>query len=163
MNADPTSSPISIRVGTIKDAATIAVFNIRMAMETENVKLDPNIIERGVKRLFDDESRGTYYVAEIDGIVVGCLMITHEWSDWRDGDMWWIQSVYVSPDTRKLGVFRSLFAHVESLARAAEVVAIRLYVDRHNTKAKETYQRMGLEITEYDLMHKSLDGRSNRG
>ena len=67
MSADPTSSPITIRVGTIKDAATIAVFNIRMAMETENVKLDPNIIERGVKRLFDDESRGTYYVAEIDG------------------------------------------------------------------------------------------------
>lgn len=154
---------ITIREALPKDAATIAVFNIRMAMETENLRLDPNTIERGVKRVFEDKSRGEYYVAELRGVVVGCLMITHEWSDWRDGDMWWIQSVYVSPDARKLGVFRSLFAHVESLAREADVVAIRLYVDRHNAKAKESYQRMGLEITEYDVMHKSLNGNELRG
>lgn len=154
---------ITIRDATPKDAATIAVFNIKMALETENLRLDPNTIERGVKRVFEDKSRGDYYVAEIDGIVVGCLMVTHEWSDWRDGDMWWIQSVYVAPEARKLGVFKSLFGHVESLAQAAGVVAIRLYVDRHNDRAKQSYQRLGLELTEYDVMHKSLDGGAARG
>ena len=162
MNAEQPST-ISIRSATSKDAATIAVFNIRMAMETENLRLDPMTIERGVKRLFEDKSRGEYYVAEVRGEVVGCLMITHEWSDWRDGDMWWIQSVYVVPEARKLGVFRSLFSHVEALARDAGVVAIRLYVDRHNERAKQTYRKMGLELTEYDVMHKSLDGDGHRG
>lgn len=155
--------PITIRTATIKDAATIAVFNIRMALETENLRLDPNTIERGVKRLFEDRSRGEYYVAETGAEVVGCLLITHEWSDWRDGDMWWIQSVYVAPEARKLGVFKALFAHVERLAREAEAVAIRLYVDRHNERAKQTYRKMGMELTEYDVMHKSLDGGSAHG
>jgi ribosomal protein S18 acetylase RimI-like enzyme len=159
----PAPKPIAIRTATMKDAATIAVFNIRMAMETENLRLDPNTIERGVKRVFEDKSRGEYYVAEVDGAVVGCLMVTHEWSDWRDGDMWWIQSVYVAPEARKLGVFKALFAHVETLARESEAVAIRLYVDRHNDRAKSSYQKMGLELTEYDVMHKSLDGGSSRG
>lgn len=155
--------PIIIRAATTKDAATIAVFNIKMALETENLRLDPNTIERGVKRVFEDKSRGDYYVAEIDGAVVGCLMITHEWSDWRDGDMWWIQSVYVTPDARKLGVFKALYEHVEKLAIEQDVVAIRLYVERHNDRAKQTYIRMGMELTEYDVMHKSLDGGPSRG
>ncbi len=161
MSLQPTS--IFIRAANIRDAATIALFNIRMAMETENLRLDPMTIERGVKRVFEDHHRGDYYVAEINGSVVGCLMVTHEWSDWRDGDMWWIQSVYVSPEARKLGVFKALFAHVEQLAREVEAVAIRLYVDRHNERAKTSYQKMGLERTEYDIMHKSLDGESARG
>lgn len=154
---------IRIRAATPKDAATIALFNIRMALETENLRLDPMTIERGVKRLFEDKSRGDYYVAEIGGAVVGCLMVTHEWSDWRDGDMWWIQSVYVASEARKVGVFKALFAHVERLAHEAEAVAIRLYVDRHNDRAKSSYAKMGMELTEYDIMHKSLDGGSTRG
>ena len=163
MSQPDQNKQIAIRPATHKDAATIAVFNIRMAMETENLRLDPMTVERGVKRVFEDKSRGDYYVAEVEGLVVGCLMVTHEWSDWRDGDMWWIQSVYVAPEARKLGVFKSLYSHVERLARGAGVVAIRLYVDRHNERAKETYRKMGMDLTEYDIMHKSLDGGPSNG
>lgn len=163
MSHDAATSGVTVRTATVKDAATIALFNIRMAMETENLKLDPTVVEHGVKNLFAAASRGTYYLAELDGMIVGCLMITHEWSDWRNGDMWWIQSVYVAPEARKAGVFRSLYTHAEQLAREAGVVAIRLYVDRHNERAKATYQKMGLQLTEYDVMHKSLDDGSIHG
>ena len=152
------SDDLRIRTATAKDAATIAVFNLKMAWETEHLRLDPTTVERGVKGVFAEPSRGTYFVAEREGVVVGCLMVTREWSDWRDGDMWWIQSVYVDETARRLGVFRRMYAHVREAARAAGVVALRLYVEKDNGRAKATYVSLGMSMTDYDVMHESLNG-----
>jgi GNAT superfamily N-acetyltransferase len=149
--------PILVRPARSTDSTTIALFNIQMALETENLKLDPSTVEAGVRALLDDPGKGHYFVAEQGAHVAGCLMVTHEWSDWRNGDMWWIQSVFVRPEHRGAGVFKSLFAHVETLARGQGVCAIRLYVDRHNGRAKQVYSKLGMSQTEYDIMHKSLD------
>src|SRR5213592_2400384 len=119
---------IRVRSATRDHAAIIADFNIRIARETEDLALDPNIIGPGVLALLDDPAKGSYFVAEVDRRVVGCLMITHEWSDWRNGDIWWIQSVYVQQDFRRRGVFSSLYRHVEREARSAGAVGIRLYM-----------------------------------
>ncbi len=154
----PSDAPSSILVRDAKpsDAASIAVFMIRMAMETENLRLDPNIVASGVRRVFEDSSRGRYFVAEAEGIVVACLLITHEWSDWRDGDMWWIQSVYVHPDYRRRGAFRALHQHVRDQAVRANVATLRLYVDKSNDRAKSTYASLGMELTHYDIMEEAL-------
>jgi ribosomal protein S18 acetylase RimI-like enzyme len=149
-------SDVQVRRATAKDAATIAVFNLRMAQETEQLQLDPTRVERGVRAVFDDPARGTYFVADLGGVVVGCLLVTREWSDWRDGDMWWIQSVYVHDDARRRGVFKAMHAHVRAAAVDAGVVALRLYVERHNDRAKATYASLGMQLTEYDVMHESL-------
>lgn len=145
-----------IRPAQRRDAATIAQFNVLMARETESIELDPQTVERGVNALFDDTSRGSYFVATLDDRVVGCLMITHEWSDWRDGDMWWIQSVYVDAEHRGAGAFKALFRHVQVLARQAGVRAIRLYVEKHNSRAKQVYAKLGMSLTDYDVMHVDL-------
>src|SRR2546423_795900 len=104
-----TTTNVSVRLATPDDAAIIADFNIRMAIETEGLALEPGIIFPGVRAVFDDRSCGQYFVAEIGKQVIGCLMITHEWSDWRNGDIWWIQSVYVHPDFRRRGAFSALY------------------------------------------------------
>lgn len=135
----------NIRRGELRDASTIADFNIRMAWETEHKKLDPQIVSRGVSRVFDDAARGFYLVAELGGQAVGQLMITFEWSDWRDGWIWWIQSVYVREDHRRLGIFRKLFhAVVREAKENGHVVGIRLYVERENTRAQATYEQLGM-------------------
>ena len=150
------SPAVAIRLGRRADAATIAVFNIRMAHETEDLRLDPSLIERGVLGVFDDPTRGTYFIAEIESAVAGCLMVTHEWSDWRNGDMWWIQSVYVHPDHRRRGIFRRLYAHVRNAAMEAGAVTLRLYVEKHNEQAKQVYASLGMSRTEYDIMQETL-------
>lgn len=141
-----------IRSATPDDASSIADFNIRMAMETENLALDPSTIFPGVRAIFVDPSRGQYFVAEIAGSVVGCLLITHEWSDWRNGDIWWIQSVYVQPDARRKGVFTGLYRHVEKVARAAGAVGLRLYMEEENKTAQATYERLGMNLTHYRVL-----------
>src|SRR6185503_21314109 len=141
-----------IRRATRDDAAIIADFNIRMAMETEKLALDPKVIGPGVAAIFEDEAKGKYFVAEIGGKVAGCLLITHEWSDWRNGDIWWIQSVYVHADFRRRGVFSALYRHVESEARAAGAVGIRLYMEHDNATAQATYERMGMHLTHYRVL-----------
>src|SRR5215831_6517796 len=124
---------LSIRRGEPRDATTIADFNRRMAWETEHKKLEAEIVNRGVVRVFDDRAKGFYLVAELAGEVVGQLMVTYEWSDWRDGWIWWVQSVYVREDMRRGGVFRSLHEEVIRLALSAgDVVGVRLYVEREN-------------------------------
>src|SRR5258706_2931489 len=117
-------SSLHVRSATLDDASIIADFNIRKAMETESLALDPSIILTGVRALFDDPSRGQYFVAEVGKQVVGCLMITHEWSDWRNGDIWWIQSVYVHPDFRRQGIFSALYCHAANMARVAKAVGL---------------------------------------
>ena len=143
---------VQIRSATPDDASIIADFNIRMAMETENLALDPSTIFPGVRAIFANPSRGEYFVAEIAGSVVGCLLITHEWSDWRNGDIWWIQSVYVHADFRRRGVFSALYRHIEKVAAAAGAVGLRLYMEEENTNAQATYERMGMHLTHYRVL-----------
>jgi len=143
---------LSIRSAHVADAAALAAFNIAMARETENLALDPAIVSSGVAAVLSDPTKGLYFIAEIDGHRAGCLMITHEWSDWRNGDIWWIQSVYVHPDFRRRGVFKALYRHVERAARQAGAVGIRLYVEKENTPAQATYMSLGMELSHYRLM-----------
>ena len=149
-------TPIQVRSATPDDASLIADFNIRMAMETEKLVLDPKVIGPGVTALFDDAARGLYFVAEVGGRVAGCLMITHEWSDWRNGDIWWIQSVYTHPDFRRSGVFTALYRHVEHEARTAGAVGIRLYMEEENTAAQATYEKLGMKLTRYRVLEQML-------
>lgn len=140
------------------DAEAIARFNQAMALETEHKTLDPATLRRGVQRLFDEPSHGRYLVAESEqGEVVGCLMITYEWSDWRDGQIWWIQSVYVDPGHRRRGIFKKLYHAVRELgSEAGGVCGYRLYVERDNARAQQTYASLGMEQTPY-LVYESMD------
>ena len=141
---------VTIRRGEPRDADTIADFNGRMAWETEHKRLDAEIVGRGVSRVFDDSAKGFYLVGELDGEVVGQLMVTYEWSDWRDGWIWWIQSVYVREDCRRRGIFRSLHDEAIRLARSSgNVVGVALYVERDNTRAQSTYERLGMRDAGY--------------
>ncbi len=136
---------IEVRTAVRRDAAAIAEFQVRMARETEGLELDPPTVARGVAAVFDEPAKGKYYVAENGGRLAGCLLTTPEWSDWRSAWIWWIQSVYVAPEARRRGVFRSLYAHVRRLAEArADVCGIRLYVDKRNTRAQEVYRSLGM-------------------
>ena len=144
-----------IRPAEIRDAATIAEFNRQIAAETENKTLDADTVHRGVSELLQTPTRGRYFVAESGDQLVGQLMHTFEWSDWRNGDIWWIQSVYVHPDFRRRGVFRALSNHVEELARQSPgVVGIRLYVERENEQAQQTYVSLGYSHPGYLVMER---------
>jgi GNAT superfamily N-acetyltransferase len=139
------------------DAATIADYNTAMARETEGKALDPACVGPGVLALFDDPSRGRYWVAVVDGKIVGQLMVTYEWSDWRNGMIWWIQSVYVHPEWRRKGIFSALYRHVESLASAAPgVIGLRLYVEDNNARAQQTYAALGMVRPGYLVMETPL-------
>ena len=152
---------IDIREATLDDVETIAAFNSAMAVETEGHVLDRELIRAGVTTLLGDLSKGRYWLAEVDGVVAGQIMVTYEFSDWRDGVLWWIQSVYVREDQRRKGVYSALYRHVESLARDSEQVAgIRLYVDRNNQRAQNVYRRLGMSMTDYLVME--LDFRKQR-
>ncbi len=148
---------LDIRLATIADADAIARWNIAMAWETEAKRLDPDTIGRGVRAVFDEPRRGFYVVATLDGVPAGCLMITYEWSDWRCGDFWWIQSVYVTPEARRAGVFRALYAHVKNLADGAGAVGIRLYVETENERAQATYAGLGMERCHYYMYEAMLE------
>ena len=143
---------ITIRQATITDSAVIVRFNAFMADETEHITLDQNRLKAGVESLLRDPSKGVYYLAERNNVVVGQMMITYEWSDWRNGTFWWIQSVYVESNARGSGVFRALFGHVHSLAKSQkDVCGLRLYVERTNDRAKRTYDRHGMHLSHYEM------------
>jgi ribosomal protein S18 acetylase RimI-like enzyme len=141
-----------IRNAEPTDWATIAEFNGRLASETEDKSLEWELISRGVQRLLADPAKGRYFIAESGGRIVGMTMITYEWSDWRDGWIWWIQSVYVHPDFRGQGVFSRLFRHIETLASAEEVRAVRLYVLNDNTRARAIYAGLGMHESGYTVL-----------
>jgi len=146
-----------IRAAEQADGDIIATFNIHMALETEGKELPDDIIGPGVKALLKDRAKGRYWVAEVDGRAIGQLMVTYEWSDWRNGIIWWIQSVYVHPDWRRKGVFRALYSHVESLAAAEpSVIGLRLYVEENNNKAQQTYEVLGMTRPGYVVMESLL-------
>jgi GNAT superfamily N-acetyltransferase len=135
----------------------IAQYNIALARETESLELQPSCVRAGVEALLRDPVKGTYFVAVSGGEVVGQLLITHEWSDWRNGDFWWLQSVYVRSDFRRRGVFKALFDFVRAeAARAPDVCGIRLYMEQDNSRAREAYLRMGMTETHYHVLERLL-------
>ena len=144
---------LTIRRAIPADADTIATFTREMARETEAKILDEEIVRRGVRAVFADKDKGFYTIAERAGEPVGCLLVTFEWSDWRAGWYRWIQSVYVRPDARRSGVFRTMYDHLAAEAAAdPEVVGLRLYVERANHTAKRTYIALGMSDVHYDVM-----------
>ena len=143
---------IHVRRATTADHETIIRFNRAMATESEGITLDGPTVTEGVREALADEHKCVYFVAESDGQVVGQTMITTEWSDWRNGFFWWIQSVYVEAPFRRRGVFRALHAHIRNLAKARpDICGIRLYVYNENERAIDTYRNLGMIVTDYLL------------
>ena len=142
----------SVRDAGLDDLPHIVDFQLALARETEDKPLDPETVTEGVRRLHAMPQAGFYLVAELDDVVAGSLMVTPEWSDWRNGWFWWVQSVYVAAPFRRRGVYRALYDAVKSRARAApDVLGFRLYVERNNDGARSTYERLGMVETEYRL------------
>lgn len=143
---------LEIRSALPADAPAIAEFQLRMARETEDLELDRDTVNRGVEAVFADPAKGAYWIAERASRIVGCLLTTYEWSDWRNGTVLWIQSLYVPPEERGRGVYRALYEH---LRREVEMnpglKGIRLYVDRRNAVAQRVYERLGMTREHYDL------------
>jgi GNAT superfamily N-acetyltransferase len=143
---------ITVRPATLDDVEFLVRGNAEMAVETEDLSLELDRLRNGVRAMFDDPARGFYLIAEIDGASAGQMMITYEWSDWRNGVFWWIQSVYTVPEHRRRGVFRALYAHAEDLAlRQGNVCGLRLYVEASNDRAQAIYLRCGMRETAYKM------------
>ena len=153
------SDPIHIRRGELTDARLIAGFNEKMARETEAMTLDPEVISAGVLEMIRNEDMGFYLVAESGDRIVGSLMVTTEWSDWRNGVFWWIQSVYVIEEFRRQGVYNQLYCRVKEMgSEAGNVCGYRLYVEKENSIAQSTYQRLGMSGTCYDMYEELIPG-----
>ena len=149
---------VRVKRATIADVDTIVDFNAAMARETENIILSRQRLTEGVNSVFEDSTKGFYVVAEYGGRIVGQMMITYEWSDWRNGFFWWIQSVYVLSSHRRMGIFRSLFDHVKRMAEnTPNVCGLRLYVANENHAAKQTYQNLDMKKSHYEFYEMSFD------
>lgn len=143
----------SIRLAQRADADIIARFNAALARETEHLELDMDRLLKGVNGMFDEPSRGFYLLAEVNNEIVGQTMITYEWSDWRNGVFWWIQSVYVKPEFRAQKIFTTLYNYIVSLVqKEGKVCGLRLYVEKHNERAHSVYKKLGMKVTEYNLL-----------
>lgn len=143
---------VVVRPATLVDVPAILDFQLRMARESEGLALDPRVVEIGVRGVFAEPARGRYWVAESGGQVVGCLLTTFEWSDWRAGTVVWVQSVYVVPEARRRGVYRRLYERLRrDVETSPDLKGIRLYVDKSNAPAQRTYERLGMTREHYDL------------
>ena len=148
---------ISVREANAGDHALVCAWNDALARESEDKALDLAALGRGVRRVLDDPALGRYFIAEVGGEPAGQMMLTREWSDWRDGMFWWIQSVYVAPAHRGAGVFKALYRHVEHLARTdGHVCGLRLYVHDGNDRAVEVYRRLGMVDAAYRVLEADL-------
>ena len=146
---------VTIRQATPVDAPVIVDFNLRMAHETEDKGLDREVLAAGVRAALADPVKAVYYVAEENGIILGQVSCTREWSDWRNGWLWWLQSVYVLPQARRRGIFRALYEHIYQAAqRDPEVIGLRLYVERANQVAQQTYLGLGMEWAPYLILQR---------
>jgi GNAT superfamily N-acetyltransferase len=154
---------VTVRLANRSDISHVAQWNAAMAWETEHKTLDPVILARGVTAVFDEPRRGFYLIAEHDGAPVGCLLVTYEWSDWRAGDFWWIQSVYVVEAARRLGVFRRLYQEVETRARHGNAVGLRLYVETENERAQRTYAGLGMSRCHYFMYEEEFSASPQAG
>ena len=146
---------MNIRIANFADGSSLIEFNQAMALETEGRRLDAETLKRGVQSVFADEKKGFYVVAESDNLIVGGLMITFEWSDWRNAWFWWIQSVYILPEFRGQGIYRKLYDFVTDRAKAQkDVCGFRLYVEKENTQARKVYEKLGMDASHY-LMYEA--------
>ena len=143
---------MKIRLANSNDVDALVEFNQAMAMETERKKLDPGILRPGVEAVFNDEAKGFYVVTEADGKIVGGLLVTFEWSDWRNGWFWWIQSVYVLPDYRGQAIYPGMYDFIKALADGrGNVCGFRLYVERENETARRVYDKAGMHESYYRM------------
>jgi RimJ/RimL family protein N-acetyltransferase len=143
---------LRVRAARPEDAPLLVDFQLRMARETEELELDRDTLTRGVEAVFADPSRGAYWVAEREDRIVGGLLTTFEWSDWRNGVILWIQSVYVVPEERGYGIYRALYEHLRAKVEADPgLKGIRLYVDKRNAGAQRVYERLGMTREHYDM------------
>ena len=141
---------MKVRKAVPADAAIIAGFQLKMAWETEGIQLDPETVNLGVRAVFDDPSKGNYYVAETKDAIAGSLLTTFEWSDWRNGTVLWIQSVYVKPEFRRMGVYRKMYAYLQDLVQNdRNLKGIRLYADMSNQIAHSAYHKLGMISDHY--------------
>ncbi len=147
-------SPV-VRSAAAADVPALVAFNCALASETEAKELDPAVVTAGVNAGLADAHKARYFVAEVDGVVAGMLMLTTEWSDWRNGWIWWIQSVYVRAEFRRRGVFRALYDHVYQQAIGDDtVIGLRLYMERDNHRAEQTYKALGMDATPYVVLQR---------
>jgi ribosomal protein S18 acetylase RimI-like enzyme len=147
--------PLTIRRATPADAPVVVEFNRLLAEESEGKILDLTVLRPGVQAALADEHKALYFLVEEDGVVLGQTMLTFEWSDWRNGWIWWIQSVYVQRAARRRGVFRALYEHIlQTARREPSVVALRLYVEEENVAAQQTYERLGMERSGYFVLER---------
>jgi GNAT superfamily N-acetyltransferase len=147
---------IEVRKAFPNEAPLLAQFQVAMAQETESLTLDPETVLKGVHAVFSRENPATtgaqYYVATDGKAVVGCALILPEWSDWRNGTVWWIHSVFVKPEFRKKGVFRAIYRHLKAqVTERTDLRGLRLFVDRTNTRAQAVYQNLGMDGNHYQL------------
>lgn len=157
----PNAGVIRVRSAREEDLDCVVDFNARLAWETEGKQLDRDVLTRGVRQALGDPSLCRYFIAERAGCVAGQCMVTYEWSDWRDGMLWWFQSVYVHPDHRRHRVFTALYDHVSQLARQSQgVCGLRLYVEQHNSVAQQTYQRLGMRPSGHVVYEDDWHGRA---
>ncbi len=146
------TSTITVRKAELSDAGTIVGFNVAMAHETEDKGLDAGIVTKGVQAVIQDPKKGFYLLAEFGGAVVGQLMVTFEWSDWRNKNFWWIQSVYVIPEYRGKKIFSILYRHIEEMAKKeGDAAGLRLYVEKDNQVARKVYLNMGMCESHYRM------------
>ena len=151
------NSSIQIREGRLEDVPVIVEYNQRMAMETEGKELNPETLAKGVEQGLLQPEKCQFFVAEVNRAVIGQAMVTYEWSDWDNRDLWWIQSVYVHPDHRHQGIFTKLYRHIESLAREGDKVrALRLYVKEDNTVGQTVYKKLSMSYTGYHVYEKEF-------
>ena len=143
---------IEIRKGRLSDLERIVELQLRMAQETEGLGLDRDVVSRGVHGVFQEPARGTYWVAEEKGELLGMLLAIPEWSDWRNGTVLWIHSLYVIPEARRRGVFKKLYLNLKKqVEQSPELMGLRLYVDKTNKPAQEVYERLGMSKEHYEL------------
>ena len=149
---DGLGSMIKIRKGKLSDSERIVELQLQMAQETEGLELDKTVVSRGVRGVFQEPARGTYWIAEEKGKVLGVLLAISEWRDWRNATVLWIHSLYVIPEARGQGVFKKLYLNLEKqVEQSPELAGIRLYVDKQNKSAQKVYEKLGMNKHHYEL------------
>jgi GNAT superfamily N-acetyltransferase len=142
---------INIRKAIPEDVPAIIDFQQKMAWETEKLILKPEIITNGVNNVIGNSACGQYWVAEDNGLIIASLLITYEWSDWRNTNVWWFQSVYVLPAYRRRGIFRTMYLHIKDQAGKQNAAGLRLYVETNNSAAQKTYESLGMKSEHYRM------------
>ena len=154
MSLEVNSAKFRIRRADRRDLEWIAKFQVSMALETEELELDPDVVLQGAKYIFENPDTGFYVNAKLEDKPMGCLLVLKEWSDWRNAFVWWIHSVYISPEYRKKGVFSRMFEYIEKLAHESGAKGLRLYVDKDNFSAKKVYSKLNMNCEHYELFEK---------